>query len=166
VNTEETGESPLMIPLIERMRAYNLRIDEIKADKGYGSDANRTYVESIGATFYCPFKRNQGLHSTEPWDSQLRAFRPMTDRWDRGYHERSVIESTFSADKRVNRKWILSRNFVAQQSEILARYVVRNLRVLIQQYFERGIVIDFLDRFTLRRLEELRRAFMPADESA
>ena len=157
VNDEQTGESQFLVPNLRRTNR-RFRIDEVLADAGYGSEANREFVVRVlGAAYYCQFKRNQKLRGDGGvWDEQLSEFETRPTEWARRYHRRSKIEASFSSDKRLHRRRVLSRTLQAQRSEILAHCVVHNARVLIRQFFLRRIDIAFLDEFTRRRLEELR----------
>lgn len=166
VNDDSTGESQFLVPNLERTNRC-FRIDEVKADAGYGSEDNREYVVGrIGARFFCPYKRSEKEHGVDgEWDRQMRDFKSGGDAWDRSYHERSNIEACFSSDKRVHRRRVLSRTLEAQRSEILAHCVVQDARVLIAQFFLGDLEIAFLDSFSHRHLEDLRERLMPESQA-
>jgi len=60
------------------------------------------------------------------------------------YHKRSNVESVFSALKRKLGEGLKSKTRVAQENEILSKVVAYNLTVLVHEFYEHGVVPDFL----------------------
>jgi transposase len=59
------------------------------------------------------------------------------------YHKRSNAESVFSMIKRKFGTYLYSRSDVGQINEILCKALAHNICVLIQEYFENCVKLDF-----------------------
>lgn len=99
-------------------------------------------------TPYIPFKDNAVLsdNSRKPssaWIKMYYYFKYNEEEFLRIYHQRSKIETTFSMIKKKFGSNVKSKIFVAQQNELLCRFLVHNICVLIQEIFELGIDVDF-----------------------
>jgi len=59
------------------------------------------------------------------------------------YHKRSNVESTFAAIKKKFGETLKSKNKVAQENELLCKFIAYNLTVVIREMHELGINPDF-----------------------
>ena len=59
------------------------------------------------------------------------------------YHKRSNAETVFSMIKRKFGNHLYSKSSVGQTNEILCKALAHNICVLIQEYFENCVKIDF-----------------------
>ena len=74
-----------------------------------------------------------------PLSFELDPFR----RIDSRYHQRSNVESTFSAIKRKFGDAVHNKNDVAMKNEVLCKLIAPNLTCLIQEQCELGIEAVF-----------------------
>lgn len=97
----------------------NLSADFVVADKGYDSRSNRHFVlRNIGAYPQIPYRKISGA----TYHNRRKII------FDRGiYHQRSKIETIFSAIKRKYGSIIRSRCFDTQRKEIICRLVTYNI---------------------------------------
>jgi len=59
------------------------------------------------------------------------------------YHQRSVVESAFSALKRKFSGFVRSKSDTAQENEMLCKVVCHNAAVLVSSIFSLGVEVDF-----------------------
>lgn len=126
----------------------NFDIEAVSADKGYLSFYNCNAVEEIGAKPYIMFKKNQCLTSNPKpqfgaWNRMLQLWIENREAFERYYHLRSNVESTFSSMKRKFLPYVRSKKQISQINEILCKVVCHNASVLVMSLFELGIKIDF-----------------------
>jgi transposase len=124
----------------------NFNIKEFSGDKAYSSRLIHRILYSLQAMPYIPFKHNArepDEHSTEIWDKCFLMFRDNKDEWEKHYHKRSNVETTFSMIKRRFGEHLLSKNYNAQRNELMMKFICHNIACLIQEIFERKIEVDF-----------------------
>lgn len=113
----------------------------------YGSADNYNAVQELGGALYVPFKSNATgtTHGFKYrlWRKMFLEFQLHSEDFYEHYHLRSNVESTFSAVKRKFGDGLKSKNFVAQENELLCKIIAYNMTVLIQSIFELGIDINF-----------------------
>jgi transposase len=63
--------------------------------------------------------------------------------FEKHYHQRSNVESTFSAIKRKFLPYLRSKNFKAQENELLCKIACHNATVLVNSIFELGASLEF-----------------------
>jgi transposase len=132
------GDSPQFPELITKT-AENFTVKEVPADKAYLSADNLALVESLGGTPYIPFKINSVLGNTPTWDRLLHYFLMRRDEFLPHYHQRSNIESVFSAVKRKFGDAVRAKTDPAMTNEVLAKLVCHNVCCLIAAWYELGI---------------------------
>jgi len=150
VTDKDGADSPQLPFLVEKTADGGFEINELSADKAYGSAENYNAVQDVGGALYVPFK-SSATGTTH--GSKYRLFRKMfffyqlhSDEFFQKYHLRSNVESTFSAVKRKFGDGLKSKKFTAQENELLCKIIAYNLTVLIQSTFELGVEIDFAQK--------------------
>ena len=138
------ADSPIFNKQI-KITAKTFKIREVSADKAYISRKNLQLVADLGGTPFIPFREKA---STKPrgcnvWSVMKRIYDEHRDYFLLHYHKRSNVESTFSALKRKLGQYLRSKTDVGQTNELLCRILAYNITVLIHEYFEREIDINF-----------------------
>jgi len=147
--TEGTaGDSPALIPLVESA-GRNFQLKDVCADKAYLSRNNLNAIAGIGAVGFIPFKINSKENSRgcRLWKTMYQFFHDNKEEFDKHYHQRSKVESTFWMIKKNYRNSIRTKNFTSQLNELLVKCLCHNLAVLVQESFELGLNIDFKECF-------------------
>ena len=137
------------------------QVGEVFADKAYTGRSNYLLAETLGFDFYAPFRSNDTPKptvrsgntardaegrpiSSRLWTKTFHFFQLHREEFEAKFHQRSNVESVFSAIKRKFGETLRSRNPTAQANELLAKILAYNLTVVIHEIFEHGIVPDFL----------------------
>jgi transposase len=159
ITDKDGADNPEFEPLIRGAREVGLSLKEVYADKAYSARLNYALAEELGFDLYVPFKSNatakvtsrgsnrgEGRHSTHSvlWRKAFLFFQMHREEFEAKYHQRSNVESVFSALKRKFGETLRSKNPTAQMNELLAKVLAYNLTVLIHEIFEHGVVPDFL----------------------
>jgi len=118
-------------------------VQEVSADKGYLSNINLMTIEAFGASPYIPFKSDSQGSGSLAWERLWRLFWFRQDEFAKHYHQRSNVESTFSALKRKLGGSVKSKDMVAQYNEVLCKVLAYNITVVIHEMFELGIKPEF-----------------------
>ena len=143
--TDSNGaDCPLFTPLV-KSTARHFKIKEVSADKAYSSRENFETVESLGGMPYIPFKSNatgKARGKTHLWGTMFREFKERKQEFNEHYHKRSNVESTFNMIKAKLGSNLMTKKFNAQKNELLAKALIHNLLVLIQESFEQNLNID------------------------
>lgn len=137
-------------PDLIRQSSFNFKIREIVADKGYLSRLNAQVAKDIGAEPYIMPRKDTRTRMIVTrggigiaWRDMIRFWRDNREEFERHYHQRSNVESTFSMIKRKFLPYVRSKNFKAQENEILCKIVCHNASVLVNSVFELGASLDF-----------------------
>ena len=125
--TESKQHDSLHFEHLVRQTSENFKILEVCADSGYLSRANAQLVEDVGGTPYIMMKSN--IRLTHPmitkravaWKKMIRLWRDHRELFLQHYHQRSNVESTFSAIKRKFLPYVRSKDDTAQINEILCK---------------------------------------------
>lgn len=142
--TESYVSDTSQLPDLLRKTTANFNVQELSADKAYLSRYNLTVTELLGAKPFIPFKSDsQGAESSDAWSKLWRLFWFKQDEFSKHYHQRSNVESTFSALKRKLGGSVKSKDMVAQYNEVLCKVLAYNITVVIHEMFELGITPDF-----------------------
>lgn len=138
-----SGDSPQLIPLLNKAK-IEFTIKEVLADKAYLSSKHFDAVNKAGATLYVPFKSNStSRRGGAIWNKMYWHFKKNKQEYLEHYHKRSNVETTFHMIKQKFGANLLTKNYVANTNEILLKFLCHNICVLIQEYYERNIGIDF-----------------------
>lgn len=127
----------------ETARSFHLK--EICADKAYFSRKNYALVKRLKATPYIPFKTNATGAGSQLIEQMYHLFQLHRAKFDAHYHQRSNIESTFSAAKRLLGSGVRSKTEAAMRNETVLKLICYNLTILVQESHKLNIEIDFGD---------------------
>jgi transposase len=140
---KDSADSPQFKALLEKT-TENFHVGDFTADKAYLSHDNLGLVDALGATPLIPFKTNSTCG--EPgslWAKMYGYFTYRREDFLRRYHQRSNIESSFSAIKRLFGDAVRSKSAVAMRNEVLCKLVAFNLTCVIHEQEELGIGGEF-----------------------
>jgi len=153
-SAEITGEYGADCPQFERLvtatHESGFSLNEVSADKAYLSRDNLGLIEGLGGTPYIPFKegsRGTRTRGGSPiWKRMYYLFRYQNDEFMAHYHRRSNVETVFQMVKAKFGDKLKSKNWVAQQNELLCKLIAHNICVLIQEMHELGIRPEFMSK--------------------
>jgi transposase len=145
----EANDCPQFVPMVSEAHNNGFDIKEIPADMGYVDRDNFNYANEIGATAYIPFKSNASEKSrgSYTWTKMYHYFMLRRDEFMEHYHKRSNVESTFNMVKAKFGDKLKSKNFIAQQNELLCKLIAHNVVVLIHEAHGLGITEKFGSNF-------------------
>jgi transposase len=137
VVTDGTASDYPQLPELVKETAKNFRIREVCADKGYSGRSNHDAIASVGAVPFIPFRSNAtGEAKGSPtWTALYHFFQLHRTEFDQHYHQRSNVESLFSALKRRFDGKLMFKTEVGQINETLSRILCHNITVLIKEYY-------------------------------
>ena len=139
ITTKKTGDSPMFKPLFQIYSKY-FEFKELSADKVYSSKANVCMAVESGIRPYIPFRSNTNPEShtnpqPEVWKKMYKYFKEHELVFMQHYHERSKVETAFSMVKKRLGPSIRAKDNTAQKNELLCKFLVHNITVLIQEMF-------------------------------
>lgn len=145
--TDYTVHDTLMFPELVNKTAELFKMEEVCADKGYLSRKNFDIVAKYNAIPYILFKNNSiGRSGRVPmWNTMYHLFITNQEEFMKHYHQRSNVESIFSAIKRKFGDYLRSKSKIGCENEILLKCLIHNICCLIQEMFTLGIKVDFKD---------------------
>jgi transposase len=158
ITDKDSGDNLQFEPLIREAANAGVKLKEVYGDKAYSARANYALAEEIGFDLYVPFRAGSTgrptTHGGRPgadrekhsllWRKAFLFFQMNREEFEAKYHQRSNVESVFSALKRKFGETLRSKNPTAQVNELLSKILAYNLTVLIHEMFEHGVVPDFL----------------------
>jgi hypothetical protein len=157
VTTGKAHDGKYLPVLLDMARAHHA-IQELAADKGYSSNENYQYCEDNNILALIPPKDN---YVAEEDGSALRRYaakwRAAGSKLPEKYGFRNNAEGSHSALKRIQYEDLRSRSFMAQQAEVLAMVLLRNLRRLVYLYVAEGVDIPWLDARCHKVLDPARK---------
>lgn len=128
------------LPSLLTATAARFALAEVSADKAYLSSENLEAIEATGAVPYIPFKLNsQPDGNGATWKRLYHYFSLNRGDFMDRYHQRSNVESTFSALKRKFGPSVRAKNETAQTNEVLAKVLCHNLSCLVHAIHENGV---------------------------
>jgi transposase len=139
----DSGDSPMLAPLLGATVAKGFRVAEVSADKAYLSHANVETIVAAGARPYIPFKENTTGKGPELWRHLYAFYMVNRPVFLAHYHRRSNVESTFSMIKAKFGASVRSKLPVAQVNEVLAKCLCHNLACLVSSMYETGLKPQF-----------------------
>jgi transposase len=133
------------LPYLVNKTHENFEPKRWTADKGYSSRKNMQLIGSLEAVPFIAFKNNStGTSKGCPiWNAMFTYFQMYREQYDKFYHRRSLIESTFSIIKRKYGEFLRSKNFEAQKNEVLLKCLCHNISQLVEEVYQNGINIKF-----------------------
>jgi transposase len=140
---KDAADCPQFAPLVLATAAAGFTIREVPADKAYLSHGNLELVAALGGTAFVPFKVNSVGEGGGIWEKMFGYFQYRREEFLRHYHQRSNVESTFSAVKAKFGDAVRSRTDAAMKNECLAKFLGHNLCRLIQAQIELGVEAVF-----------------------
>jgi transposase len=135
-----------LLPNLVNATARNFRLNEVSADKGYGSLNNYDAIRAHGAVPYIAFKSIHTGRGGGLWARMFHYFQFNREEFLNHYHKRSNVESTFSMIKAKFRDHVRAKSDVAMINEVLCKIVCHNICCLIQEMHELGIRAEFCSR--------------------
>jgi len=141
------ADSPQFKELINEI-AKDFKIKQVSADAAYLSRENTQAVEDLGGKPFIMPKSNtkalaKGHHPA--WNKMINLFRKHESKFKAFYHLRSNIECTFSMIKRKFSPFVRSKQYKAQENELLAKIICHNISVLISSVFELDLDLKYLE---------------------
>jgi len=135
---KNAADSPQLPKLVETT-ASTFTVTEVDADKAYTSVENFESVNAAGGTLYAPFKTNMTGAAGGLFEDMYVYFMCFREDFLQHYHQRSNVESTFSAIKRKFGDSVRSKGDVAMMNEALCKILCHNICVCISAWYELGI---------------------------
>jgi len=142
VTENNSGDSIFLEPLMNET-AKRFQIGDLVADKAYLSEGNLSLVSEAGANAFIPFKVNSTASRPGVWNAAFHFFNLHREEFLAHYHQRSNVESTFSAVKRKFGDSVKAKNNQSMKCEVLAKVLCHNLSCLIHAMEELGIDSTF-----------------------
>lgn len=141
VTPENSNDYPQFIPLVKRIAELGFTPRVVAADKGYLGRSNLQTCADLGFDPKIPFKSSSREKSRgcPIWWKQYHQFMLRREEWEKDYHQRSNVESTFSAIKRKLGEPLLSKNELARFNELLAKILAYDIGVVVHEIFKRGM---------------------------
>jgi transposase len=138
------ADSPQFDKLV-KITAKTFEIREVSADKAYSSRKNLQTVAELGGIPYIAFKENAKVspRGNLVWNRMKIFYDKYREYFMMHYHKRSNAETVFSMIKRKLGDYLYSRSNVGQANEILCKASAHNICVLIQEYHENSIKLNF-----------------------
>ncbi len=140
---DKNASDTKLLPALVDATAENFTLNEVSADKGYGSLKNYKAVQYHGATPYIAFKSTHTGRGAGLWQKMFHYYNFNRDQFLQHYHKRSNVESTFSMIKAKFRDHVRSKTDVAMVNEVLCKILCHNICCLIQESYELGISAVF-----------------------
>ncbi len=142
IRDKDASDTKLLPPMVDAT-AKNFRLNEISADKGYGSIKNYKAIERHGAKPYIALKSIQNGRAEGRWQRMYHFWQFNRADFLAHYHKRSNVESTFSMIKAKFRDHGRSKTPTAMVNEVLCKIICHNICCLIQETQELGISTTF-----------------------
>jgi len=142
IRDKDASDTKLLPDLVDAT-AKNFTLNEVSADKGYGSVKNYKAIQRQGATPYIAFKSIHTGRSEGLWQRMYHLYQYNRAEYLQHYHKRSNVESTFSMIKAKFRDHVRSKTDVAMKNEVLCKIICHNICCLIQESHELGIDTSF-----------------------
>jgi transposase len=139
---KDAADSPQFVPLLRETKK-GFEIGEVSADKAYASLENFEEIAACGGQGYIAFKSNATGGVGGMFEKAFHMFMANRDEYLDRYHERSNVESTFSAVKRKFGSAVMSETATAQVNECLVKFLLQNLCCLIAVQERLGLVPVF-----------------------
>ena len=143
ITTEEGADCPQLQEMANKT-AENFNMEELSGDKAYLSKDNFELVNSLGGTFYVPFKSNsKGSGNGMIWKKMYHYFMMNNEDYLNHYHARSNAESTVNMLKSKFGDSVRSKLWTAQVNEVLCKIIAHNICCVILEMNELGLETNF-----------------------
>ncbi len=132
--------------LLRTTAESGFEILEVYADKAYLGGENIRAIAMLGAVPFVPPKaRTSAEGKSTTWKQMYSLYENEPEEFNAHYHQRSNVETVFSMMKEVFDVRLRTKSECAQRTELLAKALCHNIRVLIQCKYQLGITLDFSD---------------------
>lgn len=140
-NYSDTNQLPYLVQSTHE----NFKPLRWSADKAYSSRKNMQLIGSLEALPFIAFKENAtGTSKGAPiWNAMFTYFQMYKSQFNKFYHRRSLVESTFSVLKRKYGEFLKSKNFEAQKNEVLLKCLCHNISQLVEEIYRNNINVNF-----------------------
>lgn len=150
IRDRDASDTKLLPELVEDT-AKNFKLEEVSADKGYGSLNNYDVITAHGAVPYIAFKSIHTGRGGGWWEKMYHYFMYNRAEYLAHYHKRSNVEAVFSMIKAKFRDHVRSKSDVAMVNEALCKIICHNICVLIHATRELGIDPAFAGNAMIHR---------------
>jgi transposase len=110
----------VQLPDLLTTTSKRFTVEEVSGDLAYSTRENLAAINAAGARALIPFKSNASPAKGGLWAKCYYYFQLNRDEFLSRYHQRSNVESTFSAVKRVFGDSVRAKTDVAMKNEVLA----------------------------------------------
>jgi transposase len=138
IGDKDDADSPQFPKLLEDT-AKGFVVKEVDADKAYTTAEHFEALDRLNGTLYAPFKSNATGAAGGIFQKMYHKFMAEREDFLKHYHQRSNVESTFSAIKRKFGDNIRSKTDVAMKNEALCKILAHNICVCIMEWYTLGI---------------------------
>ena len=146
ITPEYDNDCP-QLPELAKDTAKHFDMEELSGDKAYLSQENFQTINSLGGTFYVPFKTNSKPSGNGMiWKKMYHYFMLNNEEYLEHYHQRSNCESTVQMIKSKFSDRVRSKIWTSQVNEILCKIICHNLCCVIMEMNELGIESEFCTR--------------------
>lgn len=130
--TDGFGSDTKQLPELLNKTKQNFKIAQLVADKGYLSRSNYQIIEQAGGIPYIPFTSQvtEEPRESKLWEEMMYKYHLQPEEYAKIYHQRSLVESVFSAIKRKYGERLFTKNPIAQENEILVKILVYNICII------------------------------------
>jgi transposase len=138
----DTNDCPIL-PELVNATAENFTVKEVVADKGYLSASNVDTIANVGGQAFIAPKISTTGEVGGLFEKMFHYYQYRREEFLKHYHQRSNVESVFSAVKRKFGDNVRSRTKAAMVNEVLAKLICYNLTRIILSQCELGIEAEF-----------------------
>jgi transposase len=143
--TTGTSSDTKQLPFLVGKTHENFEPKRWTADKAYSSRKNMQLIGSLEAIPFIAFKDNStGTSKGCPiWNAMFTYFQMYREQFDKFYHRRSLVESTFSSVKRKYGEFLRCKNFESQKNEVILKCLCHNIAILVEEIYQNNINVKF-----------------------
>jgi len=144
--TEGRNADSPQLPRLVKETAKTFEVSEVSCDRAYSSRDNLKLIKDVGAVPYIPFKKNVSgkARGSSVWKKMYHYFMYKHEEFMEHYHKRSNSETVFHMIKTKFKDNLRSKDRVAQENELLLKFLCHNICVVIQEMNELGIKGEFV----------------------
>lgn len=132
-------------PLVLENLSKNFQPKEVSGDKAYSAHRILQIIEKMDAEPFIPFTiaTNPNKKSPEVWTRLFKYFKENEEEFNKHYHKRSNVETTFFMVKSRLGEFLRSKRYTSQKNELMMKFICHNICCLIQEVYENDIHVDF-----------------------
>ncbi len=132
--------------LLRTTAASGYKFLEVYADKAYLGGENMRVIAHLGAApFIMPKARTSSEGKSKVWKDMYESHEKDPEEFGSHYHLRSNAETVFSMIKAIFGSRLRAKSEIGQRTELLAKALGHNIRVLIRCMYQFNLVLDFSD---------------------